>query len=114
MPITNFYDGQVVTGAQLNTTFGTCASLPPGTSVLAADGTGNFRVVTIGTGLSYAGGTLSTTAIQGGTTAQRPTLASTPPVKQFQLYFDTTLDQPVFVSQISPSIVWVNAAGVVV
>lgn len=30
-----------------------------------------------------------------------------------QLYFDTTLGQPVFASQLSPSL-WVNAAGVTV
>lgn len=41
-----------------------------------------------------------------GTTAQRPA-----PVKVGQRYFDTTLQQPVWAQQITPSVVWVNAAG---
>lgn len=43
----------------------------------------------------------------GGTTAQRP---ATPP--QFQNYFDTTLGLPIWASQVTPTVVWVNAAGV--
>ena len=47
---------------------------------------------------------------QTGTTAQRPT-------KNLWIglpYYDTTLGYPVFVHQISPSIVWHNASGGVV
>lgn len=47
---------------------------------------------------------------QTGTTANRPT-------KNLWIglsYFDTTLGFPVFVKQISPSIVWVRYDGVVV
>lgn len=44
----------------------------------------------------------------GGPTASRPTLPYL-----YQYYFDTTLSQPVWCSQISPAI-WVNAAGVAV
>lgn len=45
----------------------------------------------------------------GGITASRPSM----PIL-YQYYFDTTLGFPVWCSQIVPSIVWVNAAGVVV
>lgn len=45
----------------------------------------------------------------GGTTAARP---ASPGL--YQPYFDTTLGQPIWCSQITPSIIWVNAAGVAV
>lgn len=42
----------------------------------------------------------------GGTTAQRPTA----PV-QYQQYFDTTLGYPIWCSQVTPSVAWVDATG---
>lgn len=45
----------------------------------------------------------------GGTTAQRPAAP-----KLYQSYFDATLGVPITCSQVTPSIVWVNAAGVAV
>jgi hypothetical protein len=47
---------------------------------------------------------------QFGTTAKRPTTNLFIGLS----YYDTTLGYPVFVHQISPSIVWHNAAGAVV
>lgn len=44
----------------------------------------------------------------GGTTAQRPTVP-----RLYQTYFDSTLLQPIWCSQVSPPI-WLNAAGVAV
>lgn len=44
----------------------------------------------------------------GGTTAQRPAVP-----KLYQGYFDTTIGQPIWCSQVSPAI-WLNAAGVAV
>ncbi len=45
----------------------------------------------------------------GGTMAHRPTS----PVL-YSSYFDTTLGQPIWASQVSPAVVWKNAAGVTV
>lgn len=47
---------------------------------------------------------------QTGTTAKRPTTN----LWIGLCYYDTTLGYPVFVHQISPSIVWHNAAGAAV
>jgi len=55
---------------------------------------------------------ISMITYQGGTTAQRPTAITLPAVQLYQPYFDTTIGQPIFCSQISPSILWVNSAGV--
>jgi len=51
-------------------------------------------------------------ASKAGTTAQRPTLASVPPVFVGREWFDLTLELPIWCLQVTPSIVWVNAAGV--
>ena len=45
-----------------------------------------------------------------GTTAQRPLAVNIRTIGQ--IYFDTTLGQPVWCKQITPSVIWVNAAGV--
>lgn len=42
-----------------------------------------------------------------GSTASRPV-----PIKIGQPYFDTTLLQPIWASQVTPSVIWVNSAGV--
>lgn len=47
---------------------------------------------------------------QSGTTAARPTKSLYVSLQ----YFDTTLGKPVFVKQVTPSIVWVDATGSVV
>lgn len=47
------------------------------------------------------------TVNQGGTTAQRP---AAPTLNQS--YFDTTLGYEIECKQVTPSIIWVNAAGV--
>ena len=47
---------------------------------------------------------------QFGTTAKRPTTN----LYIGRMYYDTTLQYPVWVHAISPSIVWHNAAGAVV
>jgi hypothetical protein len=47
---------------------------------------------------------------QFGTTAMRPTAG----LYVGQFYYDTTLGYPVWVHQVSPSIVWHNGAGGVV
>lgn len=57
---------------------------------------------------------VSAVGYQGGTTAQRPTTTTLPGVILYQSYFDTTLGFPIWCKQVSPSIIWVNAAGVVV
>jgi hypothetical protein len=44
---------------------------------------------------------------QGGTTAQRPALPAL-----WQPYFDTSLGFPIWCSQNTPSIIWVDSAGV--
>lgn len=48
---------------------------------------------------------------QSGTTAQRPV---SPGLWVGRQYFDTTLGYPVWVKQVTPSVVWVNAAGTTV
>ncbi len=45
----------------------------------------------------------------GGTAAARPVA---PPL--YVNYFDTTLGQPIWAKQITPTVIWVNAAGVAV
>ena len=45
----------------------------------------------------------------GGTTAARP---ASPAL--YINYFDTTLGQPIWAKQITPTVIWVNAAGVAV
>jgi len=51
---------------------------------------------------------LSANALQeSGTTAQRPTVR----LWVGRPYFDTTLGQPIWVSAVSPSVVWVDATG---
>ena len=47
---------------------------------------------------------------QFGTTAKRPTAA----LYVGQFYYDTTLGYPVWVHQVSPSIIWHNGAGAAV
>lgn len=47
---------------------------------------------------------------QAGTTAQRPTKN----LYVGQPYYDTTLGYPVWVHQVSPSIIWHNGAGAAV
>lgn len=47
---------------------------------------------------------------QFGTTAQRPTKN----LYVSQRYYDTTLGYPVWVHQVSPSIIWHNGAGAAV
>jgi hypothetical protein len=47
---------------------------------------------------------------QFGTTAQRPTRS----LYIGQRYYDTTLGYPVWVHQVSPSIIWHNGAGAAV
>jgi hypothetical protein len=54
-------------------------------------------------GISGGGGV----SWSGGTTAARPAHPAL-----YQVYFDTDLAQPIVASQISPSVIWVNAAGV--
>lgn len=49
-------------------------------------------------------------ASSSGTTIQRPTKN----LFLGQPYFDTTLNKPIWVSAISPAIVWVDATGAVV
>lgn len=48
---------------------------------------------------------------QSGTTSQRPTGQS---LFVGRPYFDTTLNLPIWVKQVSPSVVWINGAGTVV
>lgn len=45
----------------------------------------------------------------GGTTAARPVAPLL-----YVNYFDTTLGQPIWAKQITPTVIWVNAAGVAV
>jgi hypothetical protein len=45
--------------------------------------------------------------VNGGSTAQRPVSPLL-----YQSYFDTTLGIPIVCSQITPSVIWVNFAGV--
>lgn len=47
------------------------------------------------------------TTVLGGTTADRPVSPGL-----FELYFDTDLGFLIITSEISPSIIWVNMAGV--
>jgi hypothetical protein len=48
---------------------------------------------------------------QSGTTAQRPV---SPGLWVGRQYFDTTLGHPVWVKQVTPSVVWVDATGTTV
>jgi hypothetical protein len=57
--------------------------------------------------LAFLGYSPSPVGWSGGSTASRP--ASPSP---YQYYFDTDLGMPVFARQITPSVVWVDAAGV--
>lgn len=59
--------------------------------------------------LAFLGYSPSPVSWTGGTTAGRPASPY-----RYQYYFDTDLGQPIFASQITPSVVWVNAAGVTV
>lgn len=69
----------------------------------------NFSV--LAAGINAVGNSISP---QGGTTGQRPTLATTPSVVLWQQYFDTTINQQITCVQTLPSIVWKNAAGAIV
>jgi hypothetical protein len=53
---------------------------------------------------------LATAGAASGPTFSRPTT----PAYIGQQFFDTTLGQPIWVQQLLPSVVWVNAAGVAV
>ncbi|MFM0439279.1 hypothetical protein PQQ84_22660 [Paraburkholderia strydomiana] len=57
--------------------------------------------------LNYLGINTSPISWTGGPTSSRPTSPTL-----YQVYFDTTLQQPVVASQVTPSVIWVNAAGV--
>lgn len=57
--------------------------------------------------LSFLGISSSPVSWTGGPTSSRP---ASPTL--YQVYFDTTLQQPVVASQVTPTVVWVNAAGV--
>jgi hypothetical protein len=57
--------------------------------------------------LSFLGYPSSPVNWTGGSTASRPAVPTL-----YQIYFDTTLQQPVFASQVIPTVIWVNAAGV--
>lgn len=43
----------------------------------------------------------------GGPTSNRPVAPSL-----YSSYFDTTLGQPIWAEQVTPTVIWVNAAGV--
>jgi hypothetical protein len=57
--------------------------------------------------LNFLGINSSPVSWSGGPTSSRP---ASPAL--YQVYFDTTLQQPVVASQVTPSVIWVNAAGV--
>lgn len=61
----------------------------------------------VDTNFSNLAAAANTVVPMGGTTSARP--AS--PIL-YQQYFDTTLGLPIWCSQATPSIIWVNAAGV--
>ena len=50
---------------------------------------------------------ISRTAVQSGTTANRPT--SVLWIGRF--YFDTTLGKPIWIKQVKPVVIWVDATG---
>jgi hypothetical protein len=57
--------------------------------------------------LSFLGINSSPISWTGGPTASRP---ASPTL--YQVFFDTTLQQPIVASQVTPTVIWVNAAGV--
>lgn len=57
--------------------------------------------------LSFLGINSNPISWTGGPTVSRP---ATPTL--YQVYFDTTLQQPVVASQVTPTVIWVDAAGV--
>jgi hypothetical protein len=64
--------------------------------------------VDIAGNLSAQAGTFTAVSGGGGTTAQRPAVPLL-----YQMYFDTTIGQPIWCTQVSAPI-WVNAAGIAV
>jgi hypothetical protein len=57
--------------------------------------------------LNFLGINSSPVSWTGGPTSGRPVSPTL-----YQVYFDTTLQQPVVASQVTPTVVWVNSAGV--
>lgn len=70
---------------------------------------GDFANLFITKGVAAAFAQASAIAPQGGATSARPTSPTL-----WQPYFDTTLQIPIFCSQITPTVIWVAASGVAV
>lgn len=85
-------------------------SLTAGTAAAFVQGTQGTMAAQDATAVAITGGAISGVELASirGNTAARP---NPPPFLGCQ-YFDTDLSQPIWCNEITPSIIWVNAAGV--